>query len=322
MTSSSDPSAPTADTIIWRYMSDWKFAKMLERFGEHDDWVAPAGDHQVHFNDPGQLWFAFPWTFGDRLEGSLPKANENPEEYCDRMAVLQSLSSDEAAGRKRQFLAADTETLRRCILSMAQICGVSCWNADSVESADMWRIFVPEQNGVAIRTTVGQVGHALAYAHNSPRRTADPTVCAVGYVDHSRYHLPEDGFRNLLGIIRCDYSYENEVRFVAKSADLARIPTTIRKQLPSDPSQWDASYFSLTSEERGAFLKETADKCAAEYEEVRSHRRSGFNLPIKLEGFLGEVILKTGCTSDYCATVANQLQQAGLSGVTISPSSL
>ena len=88
------------------------------------------------------------------------------------MAIIQGLSLEEAARRKRSFLAADTEALKYCVLSMAQVCGVSCWHANSGESAQMWEDFVVEKNGVAIRTTCGQLEHALAYAHNSPGRHA------------------------------------------------------------------------------------------------------------------------------------------------------
>jgi hypothetical protein len=280
-------------------MNDWKFATLLQTFSEHTEWCEPDARKDRYFNDPGQLWFAYPWTFGDRLEGSLPDANQHPEEYCDRMATLQKLSPEEAARRKHHFLAADTATLKQCVLSMAQICGVTCWHSNSDESADMWREFVPEQNGVAIRTTVGQLEHALGYAHNSPVRKAQPTVCAVGYVDHSTYFLPADGYRNLLGIIRSDYSYENEVRFVTKSPYLAKIPTTIKRQLPQDPAEWSSAFGKLSKEEKEEFVKDVGDGCAAAYTSIRGNKLKGFNLPINLDGMINAVVLKSGCKSDY-----------------------
>jgi hypothetical protein len=238
------------------------------------------------------------------------------------MATLQKLSPEEAARRKQHFLAADTTTLKQCVLSMAQICGVTCWHANSDESADMWREFVPEQNGVAIRTTVGQLEHALGYAHNSPVRKAQPSVCAVGYVDHATYVLPADGYRNVLGIIQCDFSYESEVRFVAKSPYLANVPTTIKRQLPQDPAEWDAAFGKLSKEEKEAFIKDVGDRCAAAYTSARGKKLKGFNLPIILDGMINTIVLKAGCTSDYRTQVEEQLKQVGLANVPVADSTL
>ncbi len=317
-----NPSPPNSDTVLWRYLDDWKFEKFLEKFSEDEDWCEPSETKDHYCNDPGQLWFAYPRNFGDRFEGSLPDANDNPEEYCDRMAKLQGLSSEESARRKQRFLAADTAALKSCVLSMAQVCGVSCWHENGGESREMWEEFVVEKNGVAVRTTVGQLEQALAYAHNSPRKQAKPSVCAVGYVDHWAYFLPEDGFRNLLGIIQDSWSYESEVRFVAKSPALAKIPMIIKKALPEDPREWRGFIDGLKNESKEEYVKEVGDKCAAAYVDIRRTGSEGFNIPIKLEGLVSEIVLKSGCTSNYRATVKSQLQQAGLTGINISNSTL
>ena len=250
MTFLRNPSQPKSSTVIWRYMDDRKFESFLMKFSEHKQWEEMSRGKTVQFNAPGQLWFSYPWTFGDRLEGSLPEANKHPEEYCDRMAALMKLPPEEAARRKQLFLVANMSALHDCILSMAQICGVSCWHENKVEFKDMWDVFVKNTNGVAVKTTVGQMEHALAHAHNSPRSKAQPSVCAVGYVDHTKYILPKDGYRNLLGIIQSDFSYENELRFVAKSPDLAQVPTRIARPMPDNPADWEQVFTPLTKEER------------------------------------------------------------------------
>lgn len=322
MTVPSDPSPPKSSTVIWRYMDDWKFESFLGKFSEHEHWVEASPGKTIQFNEPGRLWFSYPWTFGDRLEASLPKANKAPEEYCDRMAALLKLSTDEAARRKQDFLAANTATLQECVLSMAQICGVTCWHENTVESEGMWEEFVQNQNGVAIKTTVGQLEYALGYAHNSPRSKAQPSLCAVGYVDHRKYYLPADGFRNLLGIIRSDYSYEKEVRFVAKSPDLARVPTKITRPMPDDPAKWEQAFKPLTKEEKEKYIIDWGKQCAASFERIRRDNEKGFNLPIKLDGLINEVVLKSGCTRDYRATVDGLLQAAALNGTAIRDSTI
>jgi hypothetical protein len=313
-----EPFIPTPDTVIWRYMDDWKFEDMLGRFSEHDQWRPPEpGARTVYFNDPGQLWFGFPGSFGDRKEGSFPDPNEDPAEYCDHMAAHMGLSEEEAQRRKQRFLASDTAPLRDGAFFMAQTCGVSCWHANSSESADMWD-FVAERNGVAIRSTCQQVGHALAFAHNSPARRASPSVCAVGYVDHCDFFLPRDGFRGLLSIVQESYSYEDEVRFVAKSAILAAIPAKITVPMTLDPATW-----TMADDQKNAdYIAEVAEHARQAYSRLRATGAEGFRLPVSLSALFSEIILKPGCDPDYHDDVHHLLQQAGCQHVAVAPSSL
>ena len=74
-----DPAIPSPDTVIWRYMDDWKFEDLLKTFADQKQWNPPKpGTRSVYYNDPGQLWFGFPGSFGDEnfdqvfwLHGSL-----------------------------------------------------------------------------------------------------------------------------------------------------------------------------------------------------------------------------------------------------------
>ena len=94
----------------------------------------------------------------------------------------------------------------------------------------MWD-FISSKNGVAIKTTVGKLEHALAYAHNSPVRKAKPAASSVGYIDHSNYFLEHDGYRSVLAIITESWSYENETRFVANSPSILKLPLKITMNL-------------------------------------------------------------------------------------------
>lgn len=316
-----EPFEPTPDTVIWRYMDDVKFEDLLKRFSEHDQWQPPKPNTRtIHFNDPGQLWFGFPWSFDDDLEGTFPDQNKDTATYCDRMSTQMGLSLDEARLRKERFLTADTETLRDGVFFMAQMCGVSCWHANASESADMWS-FVRERNGVAIRSTCQQVEHALAFAHNSPARRASPSLCAVGYVDHSDYFLPADGYRGLLSIIRESWSYENEVRFVAKSAALAAIPMRITTPLPLDPANWTSGVAAWAAD-KDRYLAEITAQLRQAHGDLICSKTKGFRLPISLKDLLLEVVLKPGCEPSYQDTVCQLLQQAGYPHVTVSRSSL
>jgi hypothetical protein len=313
---------PAPDTAIWRYMDHWKFEDLLKRFSEHDQWnPQKPGTRTVYLNDPGQLWFGFPGSFGDDKEGRFPDANDDPSTYCDRMAAHMGLSADEAQRRKERFLAADTASLRDGAFFMAQMCGVSCWHANPAESANMWRDFVATRNGVAVRATCQKVENALAFAHNSPAQRASPSVCAVGYVDHADYFLPYDGWRALLSIVQESYSYEHEVRFVAKSAAVAAIPTRITASVPLDPTSWTAANEEW-SQKKADFIQDVAAHAKQAYAQQRATHAEGFRLPVSLPALLSEVVLKPGCNSDYESTVRQLLLQAGCQHVAVTHSSL
>lgn len=317
-----DPFVPSPDTVIWRYMDDWKFEKLLQNFSEHEQWNPEKPETRIrHFNEPGQLWFAHPGSFGDEKEGRFPCPNEDPSMYCDRLAAHSGLPEDEARRRKERFLAADTASLRNAAFFMAQMCGVSCWHASPSESAAMWRNFVAERNGVAVRAICQQVEQALALAHNTPARRASPTVGAVGYVDHSEYFLTYDGWRGLLSIIQESYSYENEVRFVAKSAALAAIPHHFPVSVPLHPTSFLAASDEW-SQKKADHIRDIAEQAREAYALQRSTGVEGFHLPVSLPSMFCQVVLKPGCDADYQNKVNQLLQQAGCQHVAVSHSSL
>jgi hypothetical protein len=237
------------------------------------------------------------------------------------MAAHMQLEEEEAQRRKERFLSADTAAIRDGIFFMAQLCGVSCWTASEVESGAMWNDFVASKNGVAIRSTCQQVEHALAFAHNSPARRASPSVGAVGYVDHSDYFLPYDGFRGLLSIVQESYSYENEVRFIAKSATLASIPTKITVPMRLDPATWNAAEEGWT-QKKADYITEVAEQSRQAYSNLRASNCEGFRLPVSLSGLFSEVVLKPGCDPGYGDTVRELLQQGGCRHVNVSHSTL
>lgn len=319
-----EPEAPTLDATIWRYMDDWKFQHLLERFEEHNKWQ-DDDKSTIHFNDPGQLWFSYPYTFekaATNKEGQFPDQNLDPNEYCDRMAEADGLSDEEARERKERFLAADTETLRDGIFFRAQLCGVSCWHENNVESEKMWRQFARQKDAVAIRSTCEAVARSLTHAHNTPVRDAAPSICAVGYVNHAEFFLEADGFRGLLALIRESYSFQNEIRFVAKSPQLVKVPTKVTVPLPFDPEGWGAKLKTLSTADKERFMVETTEQCREAWLALVDSGDRGFHLPVRLSDLIHEVIVKPGCDDSYEDAVRKQLSEAGLTDIPVSRSSL
>lgn len=57
---------------------------------------------------------------------------------------------------------------------------VSCWTMRDNESAGLWKAYVPQQAGVAVRSTAGQLESAVA-AHSEGGH-----VARVRYIDYSQ----------------------------------------------------------------------------------------------------------------------------------------
>jgi len=320
MTSSSDRRPPEDDIVIWRYLNDWKFRQLLGKFAEHDKWKPKTDEKVVYKNEPGQLWFSYPWTYGDDLEGSMPDANKDPKYYCDEMAKRLCLSAEEAEKRKRHFLSADTQTLQECVLAMASICGVSCWHENNSESRGMWKAFVRKGDGVAIRTTVGKLIHGLQYAYGSLAKAAKPSLASIKYVNHKDFFLPADGFRSLLGIIRKKYSYQNEIRLIAKSPKLSALSTKITRQV--DLNDLEESFRPLKPSEKDQYIKSCGEYCASASEELQDKDELGFNVPIKLKGLIDELVIKSGSSAEFKDEVGELLAGVGLGDVAVRESSV
>lgn len=316
-----EPFVPSPDTVIWRYMDALKFEDLLKTFDEHPKWQLDTGVGQtVYLNEPGRLWFSHPYSFEDDKEGCYPDANQDPYAYFDRMAERDGLSPEEAAERKARCLANDVAPLHDCIFFMAQMHGISCWHANDRESAAMWRDFVSTRNGVAICSTCKDVERSLLNACASPARQAKPRLCAPGYVDYTKYCLPQAGYSGLLSIVQEIHSHENEVRFFAKSPQLAAIPTTFSVPIPLTPDTWPDLKEKFQAKVPD-FVKECNKKSKSAYLALRQADPKGFRLPVSLDDLIVEVVVKPGCETNYENAVRELLNNVGLTGKRVRRSS-
>lgn len=125
-----------AQTRIWRYMTFWKFAAMIQ------------GD----FNT---LWFTRPFKFDDKWEGVCPPA------YFSNM---------------HRFGSADgVEYLRRMEASRKYGYFVNCWHMNNHESDAMWKLYGLAPDGIAIQTTIGLARSRIMGLHRcDPVEYYDP----------------------------------------------------------------------------------------------------------------------------------------------------
>src|SRR5690606_28557264 len=134
------------DTVIWRYMRNWQFEKLLDPRPAYLDWemdISEQGPEGITRRFPlptqGSLWFASPDAYleSDDKEGTFSALNCSDEEYCRLMAEHLHLEAEEAQRREDRFLGRNTEAVRQMIRAAARLCGVSCWHQNGMESARM-----------------------------------------------------------------------------------------------------------------------------------------------------------------------------------------
>lgn len=104
---------------------------------------------------------------------------------------------------------------------------VSCWHQNDNESVAMWRLYTSGAEGIAIKTTIGQLKSALV---KEPRSV---TIGKVEYIDHE---TDDDGTAprlNVLGPIFCkrqSFLHEREVRVVIANPHDLTCPSTLRER--------------------------------------------------------------------------------------------
>ncbi|VVD89613.1 DUF2971 domain-containing protein [Pandoraea terrigena] len=203
--------------VLWRYMSLDKFIDLVESHA---------------------LYFAPLSTYGetDPFEGYMPKAatqaladisRKYRDQHLEAIEKLERELSGKVPQEIRHRLKADLQKLRVQAESHVPTMGalaknisactmVNCWFKGEHESEGMWNLYA--RNGVAVKTSVRSMRHALSNDDDQPV----VHVGSVKYVDFSNPDLKpgdcvtEDG--HLMGMIkRVAYEHEKEVRmYVAR----------------------------------------------------------------------------------------------------------
>jgi hypothetical protein len=156
-----------------------------------------------------QLHFTRVDHFDDHFEGAWPKSDL---EYWTKERMIDVFK-----------VANFTEQMRHNV-------AVSCWFESPHESAAMWRLYAPGNEGVAIATTFGKV-HSLVNTADIPAGWL-PGAGSVRYVDHfndgliknlrTNERLPNTLMPFMLKNV--SYKYENEARAVIIAMPPHEIP--------------------------------------------------------------------------------------------------
>ena len=280
----------TEDQPLMRYLTHDKFLRLLNPQPAVDVWqfLDPPPMGTVIWKAPtpieyGALWMALPNTFSDKAEGMFPALNASDESFCEEIARHFGLSTEEATKCKEQFHAKNPQGIRDGIRARTQLCGVSCWYQDSLESDRMWEEYVSDGCGVIVKTSLKQFDEALGQITPQYNKPARPMFSTINYVDRENFFLVNDGYYHLLSIKGEDFKHEREVRLIAKSPELVRA---------------------------------TANHASPSFNEITGLAASagkGFNLLIDLKRLVSEIRVHPKSDLNYIALIQKEVARKGLS---------
>lgn len=176
------------DTVVWRYMDFCKYKSLLET---------------------RCLFFCRADRFADPFEGSIPKL-----EYDFRFEEQQ---------QAEQFFgwSHDPEHIKKHIEDKANVhrqdkifTVVNCWHINNLENDAMWKLYLKDNEGVAIRTTKKRLEKSLVDA-------MEPILISkIRYIDYltdywfDKDKFPHRGYNFFTPLIhkRKEFSHEQELR--------------------------------------------------------------------------------------------------------------
>lgn len=168
---------PNDESIMWRFMSLEKFINLLIT-------------NELHFSRIDK--------FEDHFEGMSPVSDAK---------YFRSLVEK---NKKNFDIEAYTKIFRRQT-------AISCWHENPHESAAMWQLYNPSNDGVAIQTTFGKLKSEFLNAAQSDPNLNLCDIARVEYINHMTDNMVVMG-KELPNLLRApmsknvSYQFENEVR--------------------------------------------------------------------------------------------------------------
>lgn len=162
------PQPKDTNTKVWRYMDLSKFLYLIHR-------QSLFLSRQDLFNDPH--------------EGSVPKVNfiERQKFEEEHSGFAQALKSITIQRRKSMY--------------------INCWRLDNFESEAMWKLYCPDNKGLAIQTTYGKLVESVS---------SDDFlyIGQVTYIDFETEWFPETNAFYTSMHKRKAFEHEKEIRLV------------------------------------------------------------------------------------------------------------
>lgn len=173
---------------LWRYLDQDKFKSLLQA---------------------RSLFFCRADKFSDPFEGSIPKKeweyrNDQGRFMSDGTEVLFEIQKGNIKGIQRIH-----RNYRRKAI-------VNCWHINTVESDAMWRLYLKDNEGVAIQTNTERIHETLA---SIPENIIISKVRYINYETDGWYHSKEYPHRNYnfytpLLHKKAEFVHEHECRLI------------------------------------------------------------------------------------------------------------
>ncbi len=174
---------PSVDTDIWRYFPLERFVPLLET---------------------RRLFLCRAGRLEDEFEGATPVISEKKLMAWEAQYTSPESRADYRMNRERA----------------REIVAVNCWHIAQHESVPMWDRYVPKEEGVAIKSTVGRLAAALPQRPNDGVSSIeDIDISRVRYIDYETDHFPLwNGLHHFIHK-RLEYESERELRVFTKITD-------------------------------------------------------------------------------------------------------
>ncbi|RYE30316.1 MAG: DUF2971 domain-containing protein, partial [Sphingobacteriales bacterium] len=182
------------NTKIWRYLSKDKFESLLK---------------------DKALFFCRADKFSDPFEGSLPiKVAEYRNDYESRLGgnfpdEVHEIQKNNAEGLKLLH-----QGFKRAVI-------VNCWHMNNSESDAMWRLYLNDNEGVAVSTTISNLYKSLS---NTKEDIGSSRVRYLNYDNDIWFHpvdYPHTGYNILVPLLhkRTEFIHESEFRLYHQIQD-------------------------------------------------------------------------------------------------------
>lgn len=181
------------EIAIWRYIDLGKFVDLLAT---------------------ESLYFACPSQFEDPYEGLVPRSHVEAESKIfqkfidDILALKYQMSAQPVDKKVKELLDAKMNNVAKSIPEIPKQVmlrfGVNCWHKNEFESEAMWKLYSASRQGIAIKSTIGQLRNSL--------RGAKVRIDSVRYMDFDNDPIEKGHDHYKLFLKRKSFEHEREVR--------------------------------------------------------------------------------------------------------------
>lgn len=173
-----------SNQIIRRYLTLAKFISLLEY---------------------KSLYFTRSDKFADPLDGLYPTEKDPKGQYITETIKAREVKT----GQNITLNKIGGQAVRNISHSMRDIIVVNCWVQSPYESEAMWSIYCNQNNGLAIESTVTDLGNSLDYNTNPT-----PVIKPVKYLDYDKEEPPSNNVFDPYFHKRIAFEHEKELRIV------------------------------------------------------------------------------------------------------------